>query len=387
MIVFISNFFNHHQLPFSEEMFNLTNGDFLFIECMSMPDSFKKKGYPKLNPKFLFRSWESKKNKEEARKLILNSEVALFGGDFEFKLKKERILNGKLTFEVGERWLKKGWFNILSPRLLKDQINYHLYFYNKPFFRLNASAYAANDLVKLHTFKDKMFKWGYFTKVYEDFEKIIPEKFSNISKLKILFVGRFLKWKHPEIPVLMAERIKEKKIPFELNMYGGGPELKKIKDLIVKKNLHAEINLCGSLPNIEIIQQMREHHVFLFTSDEHEGWGAVLNEAMSCKCAVIASDKIGSVPFLIQNNVNGIIFKNKSVSDLTKKIEKLASDPSFISSLGKNAFDSIKEIWSPHKATKNLLTLINNLLNQDSKVIENGPCSPALPINSKYYED
>ena len=44
---------------------------------------------------------------------------------------------------------------------------------------------------------------------------------------------------------------------------------------------------------------MESSHIFLlFTSDRNEG--AALNESMNSGCAVVASDAIGSVPYLMR---------------------------------------------------------------------------------------
>ena len=54
------------------------------------------------------------------------------------------------------------------------------------------------------------------------------------------------------------------------------------------------------MPNAKILQEMRKHEIFLFTSDRNEGWGAVSNESMSNGCMLVGSDGIGSIPFLVK---------------------------------------------------------------------------------------
>ena len=44
-IVFLSNYFNHHQKPFSDEMYRLLGEDYIFIETKRMPKSRVKLGY------------------------------------------------------------------------------------------------------------------------------------------------------------------------------------------------------------------------------------------------------------------------------------------------------------------------------------------------------
>ncbi len=41
-----------------------------------------------------------------------------------------------------------------------------------------------------------------------------------------------------------------------------------------------------------------------------ETWGLAVNEAMACSRAVLVSDKCGCYPDLIQDNINGFVFKS-----------------------------------------------------------------------------
>lgn len=380
MIVFVSNFLNHHQYPVAAQLYTLTDGQYRFIETSPMPDSFKRGGYAECSDlPWLVQAWKDTTSAKLAEQLLMDSDVVIWCHNLYMPIIKKRLEDGRLTFEFGERWLKRGLINLLSPRLLKSQLYYHLYFYNKPLYRLNASAYAANDMALMRSFKNKMFKWGYFTAVPDYIEKKSGSD-QGASRLRILFVARFLILKHPEIPVLMAERLKDKGVDFELNMYGSGPEWAKTKILIERKGLTQEVKLKGNCPNAQILEKMRSHDVFLFTSDRHEGWGAVLNEAMSCGCAVVASDQIGSVPFLIKDGENGFIFRNGSVDDITAKVEILANDRNLCYEMGRKAHHTLHDVWSPANAASSLLKLIDGIKSGNPGIIKDGPCSPAYPI-------
>ena len=118
---------------------------------------------------------------------------------------------------------------------------------------------------------------------------------------------------------------------------------------------------------------MNKHDIFLATSDRNEGWGVVLNEAMSCGCAVIASDMIGSVPYLIEDGVNGLIFKSGNIDALEKKVVYFLENQDSMSEMSQNARVTLKQVWSPDNAVNNLLTLIKAL--KDNTVSNNiGPC-------------
>lgn len=380
MIVFVSNFLNHHQFPVASRLYQLTEGRYRFIETEPMPEWIKRGGYSEYeNLPWLVQAWKGTDADNLAKNLLAEAKAVVWCNNLYLEVIRQRLKAGKLTFEFGERWFKRGLLNIFSPRLLKSQLYYHLYFRHSPLYRLNASAFAANDFAILHSYRNRMFKWGYFTKLAttEDFNLEAPR---GVSRLKILFVSRFLIWKHPEIPVLMASELKKRGYDFELNMYGSGPEEQRIKDLIQSLDVADVVRLCGNKPNEQILEEMRRHDIFVFTSDKNEGWGAVVNEAMGSGCAVVASDAIGSVPFLIEDGVNGYTFKNGSVEDITSKVASLLDDPKLCRCLGKRAYETISKVWSPDNAAANLLKLIDGIENGNPYVIPSGPCSQALPI-------
>ena len=159
-------------------------------------------------------------------------------------------------------------------------------------------------------------------------------------------------------------------------MYGSGEEFDNTVRLAKKFDVEDVVKFCGNRPNDEILSEMQKHDIFLFTSHKKEGWGAVLNEAMSNGCAVVGSDKIGSVPFLIEDGVNGLIFKSENIDSLEAKVVELLDNPIRRNSLSYNARKTMREIWSPENAAKQFLLLVEGLTNNDESLIPtSGPAS------------
>ena len=102
-------------------------------------------GKLRLSRPYVFRAFESVEAKQEALKISREADVVLFGAEsLEYEVERMRTTAG-LAFEVSERWLKRGWVNLLSPRLLKNMWYYHTLFYNKPLYKLCSSAFGAGD--------------------------------------------------------------------------------------------------------------------------------------------------------------------------------------------------------------------------------------------------
>ena len=107
---------------------------------------------------------------------------------------------------------------------------------------------------------------------------------------------------------------------------------------------------------------MEKSHIFLFTSDRQEGWGAVANEAMNSGCALVADHMIGAVPFLVRNGENGFIYEDGKKEQLFALAEKLVEDRALCRDLGKEAYKTISQVWNGENAAGELLKLIGNIL-------------------------
>ena len=146
------------------------------------------------------------------------------------------------------------------------------------------------------------------------------------------------------------------------------------------------VHLLGAMEPDEVRQHMEKSSVFVFTSNRQEGWGAVLNEAMNSGCAVVASDVIGSAPFLIDDNVNGMLFKHNDLDDFIGKVETVLADEDLCFDLGKRAYETIINHWNAQNAADRLIELCSALLaHQDPNVLfKEGICSPAEIIKDNW---
>ncbi|MBQ8892258.1 MAG: glycosyltransferase [Bacilli bacterium] len=367
-ITFISNYLNHHQLYFCNEMYKKLGNDFVFIATNTMSNERRKLGYEDMNDKydFVVKSYE---NKKLAYELSVNSDIVIIGSAPQ-KYIRERLKKGKITIRYSERIFKS---NKKFIRCLPSLIKFKLYERNNTYL-LCASAYSASDFNKLGLYKNKCYKWGYFPEVkeYSDIENRIKTKDDN----SILWAARFIEWKHPEVVVQIAKKLKEDNYNFNIKMIGIGPLENKIKEMIKDNNLEDYIELLGSMSPNKVRKYMEKSKIFLFTSDKNEGWGAVLNESMNSACAVIANDKIGSAPFLIENNKNGLIYEDGNIDDLYKKVKTLLDNNELSTKLGLEAYKSMIDVWNPKTAADRIIELSKFLLeNKKFEKYTEGPCS------------
>lgn len=387
-LVFYSLVLNHHQACLSDEFYHLLGGQYAFVETAECHDrkgamdDYSKRPY-------LTKAWESTDAFNQAMRLACSADCCVFSGLQALPFEKERMKRGLLSFDMSERWLKRGWVNLFSPVIFRMWLSYQMGGWRrKPLYKLCCSAFAADDQYKLATFNNRCYKWGYFTKVEEfDVEASSDDSTSNITPL--MWCSRYLMWKHPELPILMAHTLKMRGYHFVLDMFGSGEYEEQAKQLAGKLGVEDMVKFRGSMPNEQLMREMKEHDIFLFTSDRNEGWGAVANESMANGCVLVASDAIGSVPYLVKYGVNGLMFKSastktsfgnpdqKALDDLTEKVAWLLDNKDRMKEMQRAAFLTMYNTWSPKRAAQNLLQLIDELQNGRGTSIKEGPCSKA----------
>ena len=376
-IVFVSNFLNHHQLKFCENIICHGN-DFSFIATENIANA----GYQTSTERDYIVHWFKDDEKQLAEKLIIDADVAIFGA-CPNSLIKLRMDQNKLSFFYAERFFKKGTWRRFIPQTRKGVKDRIIQYKDKNIYILCASAYLPLDMKLLGFPENKFYKWGYFPEVkkYDDIDNIISKKEPN----SILWVARLIALKHPETIISVAKRLKKEGYQFHLNVVGDGPLKAQLEKEIIKHNLSKQVCLVGSVTPEKVREYMEKSEIFFFTSNRKEGWGAVLNESMNGGCAVVSNSIIGSTRFLIDDGKTGLIYKNGNVDDLYNKIKYLLDNPEKRKELQKNAYASICENWNVDTATERFLNLIEDINEKgESSRYEYGPCSKAEVVKEKW---
>lgn len=352
IITFFSNFLNHHQLPLCLEFLKLVGeGNFHFVSSERIHVERTQMGYDDMNVKYPFvvRAYESKEQMERAIRLAKESDVAIIGSSSTL-FTQIRGEENKLTFFFMERIFKNGaWHRFYPPTALKIYNGYTRY-RNKNFYVLCASAYTADDMGKCFFPRKKCLKWGYFPELLPKVEKLY-------DRLRIMWCGRMLWWKHPEDAVEVARFLSEKGVDYEMNIIGNGEKRETVERMIDRYGLRSQIHTFDYMNPADIRKEMNKSNVYLFTSGKQEGWGVVLNEAMNSGCIVIANRNAGSAPFLIEDGVNGIIYDGSRES-LQKAVDKLLITD--MPKMSDAAYRTIAEMYNPANAAKKLVEFVEN---------------------------
>ena len=111
----------------------------------------------------------------------------------------------------------------------------------------------------------------------------------------------------------------------------------------------------------------------------YESTWKMLNESMNSACAVVASNEIGSVPFLLQNKVNGIVYPFGDNEKLLEEIKNLLDNIDEQTCYGEKAYTTMLSVWNAENAAVRIINLTKALIsNREDNLYEDGPCSSAM---------
>jgi glycosyltransferase involved in cell wall biosynthesis len=180
----------------------------------------------------------------------------------------------------------------------------------------------------------------------------------------VLFVGRIAKHKGVEYLVkaahIVVNETGHKDIQFVLAGPGGfregmenSPYYNKVLGLIEEYGLQQNLKLTGRISLDDLIRLYRAADMFVLPSVA-EMAPTVIREAMACAKPVIGT-KVGNIPELITDGLNGFLVEPGSEKQLARKIIYLADNPAEAKKLGINGRKVIEERSWEKTAEKLLL--------------------------------
>lgn len=370
-IVMVSNYLNHHQLSLCEG-FLKQGADFSFVATEALADYRREMGYADLNHScpFVINAYESPAEKARALELCRQCDILILG---EWAIEYKRCVKpGCVVFVYSERIFKDSAYSVKNLlRFFKYLTKYR---YSVHAYLLCAGAYAARDFRLLGQYRGRAYKWGYFPKIKpQDTAALLAAK----QPRSILWAGRLLSWKHPELVLRMAERLRADGVSFTASLIGDGEKRGELEALIAQKELGDCVRLLGSMSPEAVRAHMERAQIFLFTSDRGEGWGAVLNESMNSACAVLADAAIGAVPYLIKEGINGFSYPSGDEDALYGKLRAALENPEACRRLGEAANETMQSGWNGEIAAARLTALAAALAAGKDTPFADGVCSRA----------
>ena len=375
-ILYVNPNINHHKLPFFNELQILLGNNNV---CYATP---QKNEQWRTEMGFVTKLKEQDKifyinneNFQEFENLFFEYDVVLCAIRDYWDLIERRLKANKLTFYFSERWFKEpiGKLRLLHPKILKLVIKFRKINRYSKFYYLAQGDTAAEDFFSCGIGLGKTFRFGYFPpiSVKSSVDTCILPK----SKIKILWCGRMIPTKRVDLLANAFVRLSQKYNQIYLCLVGKGPCRNKVERILVNGCDSSQYSMIDYVPNNEVRSLMRESDIYVLPSSGWEGWGAVINEAMSESCAIIAGDKVGAAKSMFTDSV-GITFNSENVKSLYNALEYLINNPEVIETQKKAGVQLVNNIWSPRVAAERFLSIVDQIKNQDPvNIFDSGPLS------------
>ena len=203
-----------------------------------------------------------------------------------------------------------------------DKINY-----------ITLTEFNKKKLLNLVKVESKIYVKPNFVEKREQSERILDDYFVYIGRLDEIKGINFL-----------IEAWKDIDENIELYVIGTGPEKEKIKKFIEKNNIK-NVKMLGFMQRNKIFDIIQKSRAVVVPSNWNEPFGMVIIEAFSKGVPIIAS-KIGSIPYIVDHNVNGILVDPGDKLKLKESINNIFYDNKLNKALGKNAYNKFNEYYT-----------------------------------------
>lgn len=172
-----------------------------------------------------------------------------------------------------------------------------------------------------------------------------------ITRHGAIFVGRLSREKGIDI-LFNAWR----DLDYPLSIVGDGPLMAELKE-----NAPSNVIFHGSLDHATCLKMMAASAFLVFPSVCYEGFPLSLGEAMATGTAILTAD-FGPRPEIVEDGVNGLLYKDGDSADLKEKAMRLIKDETLCASLGAGARQRYLERYTPEVNYEMLMGIYNSAL-------------------------
>jgi len=377
-LVFLTNEPSYYQVEFAEAMVKQLGEDNFRLVFHHQNSAVRSEmGWDdNYTQNYIIRFWHSEDEKTRAYDWIDHADVVI-QGRFPVGAIRKRVRASKLTYVCQERLWKKppSWHRKLSrlPHLIKNYFSINKQ--NTHFLAIGTG--AASDLNQLGLFSNRSWRFGYFINCAPSSKLALDGNAAKNTKLNLLWCARFTEMKQPSVALKILQTLKQANMDAHLTMVGDGELRPAIESEISKNKLDEFVTMTGWQNSEQIEQHMRDANLYLMTSHRGEGWGLVVNEAMSQGCCVLANQHPGSAAWLIEHQQTGFLYQNSNLDDVLKQI--IDAGTNTIIQMGARAHQKMNSEWSADIAASRLIELSKKLLNNDKSgaigLYKTGVCS------------
>lgn len=312
-IIFLQNCVSPHQMPYIKELATMSNVDRVIVVSPRLDYNARKEMGWEASTLLTIQNIEFliAPSMKQIRKLYEScEEIETYCFSSGITAFKEIIPWMKLSFEYP---FKRGI--ITEPPLL---YNHPLWQHKVRFFLkdwcyvkyFNQVFVMGNKHVSYYKMWSKRWQVSPFMYCTEWRER--THKIPLSTRLKVLYVGSLSERKN----MAWAFEILSQKVELEIGLVGDGEQRIAIEQMIPKAE--AKVVMYGIQP-MECMPEIMQAYDVLILPSKHDGWGAVVNEALTLGLYVICSNHCGA-SFLLEEELQGLVFNLEEHDSLSRVI-------------------------------------------------------------------
>jgi colanic acid/amylovoran biosynthesis glycosyltransferase len=271
-------------------------------------------------------------------------------------LREEGVLKGKIIVHF------RG-YDISSHIQEKGQDVYSEIFKKSDYFLANCDFFK-EKAISIGCDKKKICTYG----TPLDCEKFYYTKpiFPKDGKIKLITVGRLVEKKGIEYGIRAMEKIVKVFPDIEYTIVGDGELRKSLEDLTLRLGLSNFVKFVGWKKHDEIYDFLKNTHIFISPNvialdGNLDAPTNTIKEAMSSGVLVVSSD-YPPIFELIQDTVNGFLFKQRNHDDLADKIIFLINTPEIWEKVAKKARNDVVNKYDKEKLRNELIDLYGKIV-------------------------
>ena len=328
-ILFFQNCISPHQMPYIKELCKLSGVENVYV-ISPVDDLEERKNM----------GWGNDNNHFKERYDGVSVVIAPAVEEVEALYKKYEgkdtwcMFSGINAFPEVSKWFRLS----LNFNVRRGIITEPPYIYEHPFWQ-HAIRFALKDW-RYTNYIDKFFVMGdeyvWYYKMWSKKWDVIPFMYCtewrernlpvpDAEKLKVLYVGSLCHRKNvSELLCALKSLPRDRQQEFYVGIVGNGDKREELENLVSQEEYNIDTKFYGGQRMEDIPAIMQEYDVLVLPS-RHDGWGAVVNEALTLGLYVICSNKCGA-KYLLKEVQQGCVYKSGDSSDLQHVLLKCLCD-------------------------------------------------------------
>lgn len=201
----------------------------------------------------------------------------------------------------------------------------------------------------------------------QKFNKKRFETFDFKNRIDILFCGRLVPFKAPNLAVEITNILLYKNYKVHLTIIGEGILKQNLIELTNAYEIDNMVTFTGAINQNEIIKIMDTSDIFLLpgihvkTTGRAENQGLVIQEAQAMQLPVVISNA-GGMKYGIIDTITGFIIPESDVDDFVEKLELLINDKQLRRNMGKKGREFVVQNFDSKILCDSLVNYYNQIL-------------------------